>query len=83
MEEMELLMGEFKCLMASCLKLNNSPSDDVIVGEDPSSINLSPEICRAFEIMTDKTWKMANCSEMNPLYKYFFFDQDFEGQSER
>ena len=83
MQEMELLLGEFKCLTDSCLKLNNSPSSDVIEGEDPLSISLSPEICRAFETSTDETWKMADNSEISPLYQYFFFDQDFDDQSER
>ncbi len=83
MHEMELLLGEFKCLADSCLKLNNSPSSDVIVGEDQLSISLSPELCRAFETSTAETWKMVDNSEIGPLYQYFFYDQDLEDQSER
>jgi hypothetical protein len=47
-------------------------------GDDPLEIRINPELCRAFDVPIDSTFRLSEKSESHSLYRYFFFDHDFE-----
>ena len=65
LREIESLLGEFKCFMDGCLQ------EDL---DNPSGFQLGPEVSRLFGEDQNKSWKLKDTENINPLYADFFKD---------
>ena len=60
LREIESLLGEFKCFMDGCLQ------EDL---DNPSAgFQLGPEVSRLFGEDQNKSWKLKDTENINPLY---------------
>ena len=87
--EMEVLLGEFKCLMDGCLHAFNNQQegssteiDDItrkggaVPAVPADVISISPELSRAYDQSRDQRWKVKAQAEVNSLYQHFFTDSE-------
>ena len=65
LREIESLLGEFKCFMDGCLQ------EDL---DHLSGFHLGPEVSRLFGEDQNKSWKLKDTENINPLYAAFFKD---------
>ena len=62
-KELEELLGEFKCFMDGCVEEDK---------ENICQFTLGPELCRAYEILPNKSWILKDESDINSFYRPFF-----------
>lgn len=65
LREIECLLGEFKCFMDGCLQ------EDL---DNLFGFHLSPEVSRLFGEDQNKSWRVKDTENINPLYAAFFKD---------
>lgn len=73
-QEVEALLGEFKCFMDACL-VHADPLEGTT-----SPLCIGPELRRAFKIPSDVDWKMRDKDKINYLYRSFFDNDNKEDE---
>lgn len=79
-QEVEALLGEFKCFMDACL-VRSDPLEG-----NTSPLCIGPELTRAYQIPPNVDWKLRATDKINYLYRPFFHndkkEEEFESEAE-